>query len=212
MMALQRFSNWPDLNVVVVAGILSGALTIVGYIPYVIDTLKKRTQPDRASWLIWSTIGSIAFLSQVYEGATNSLWFAGMQVSGTILIFLLSIKLGAGEYLSRKNKLIFSAALCGVVAWYLAETAVYSLAISIGIGLLGGIVTVQKAYREPESETISTWVLALLASGCAVISVDGVDWVLLAFPVYLLALYSGIVGAMLLGRVKQKVEPAWAPD
>lgn len=200
---LEELSTGSGQNGVLVFGVLSGVLTILGYIPYIIDTLKKRTQPERASWLIWSTIGSIAFFSQVYEGATNSLWFAGMQVSGTIIIFLLSIKLGAGEYLSRKNQIIFFVAFCGLVAWYFTETAVYALAISISIGLLGGIVTVQKAYQDPESETISTWVLALLASVCAVISVGKIDWVILAFPLYLLTLYTAIVAAMLLGRMKK---------
>lgn len=195
-------SNWSGQNLVRIFGILSGALTMLGYIPYIVDTVKRQTQPERASWLIWSTIGSIAFFSQVYEGASDSLWFAGMQVTGTVVTFLLSIKLGAGRYLSRKNMSIFFAASVGLVAWYLAETAVYSLLISIGIGLLAGIVTVQKAYRDPESETATTWVLFLGASVCAVVSVGRIDWVILAFPLYLLTLYSAVVAAISLGRTR----------
>lgn len=193
-----------DLSWLQIFGILSGVLSLFGYVPYIIDTLQKRTQPERASWLIWSTLGSIAFFSQVYEGATDSLWFAGVQVSGTIVVFLLSIKLGAGDYFSRKNQVIFFVAFCGLVAWYFTETAVYALAITISISLLGGSVTVQKAFYDPESETMSTWVLALIASVCAVLSVGEVDWILLAYPLYLLTLYTGIVGAMILGRMRQK--------
>ena len=69
-------------------GIASGALSTFAYIPYIIDTVARRTQPQRASWLIWSVLGSIALISQIYEGATSSLWFAGVQVSGTIIVFL----------------------------------------------------------------------------------------------------------------------------
>jgi len=195
---------FPQLNLLVIFGALSGILSIFCYVPYIIETVKKRTQPDKASWLIWSTLGSIAFFSQVYEGATASLWFAAAQVSGTIIVFLLSIRLGAGEYLCRKNQVIFLGALCGLTAWYFTETAVYALAITISISLLGGSVTVLKAYHNPQSETLSTWVLALLASVFAVLSVGKIDWIILAYPLYLLTLYTAIVVAMLLGQMDKK--------
>jgi hypothetical protein len=184
-------------------GVLSGVLTIVGYLPYVRDTLRRETQPDRASWLIWSVLGTLSFGSQIYEGATSSLWFAFIQVAGTILVFTLSISLGAGQYLSRKNRMIFLAACVGLVAWYLTESAVYTLAINISISLLGGSVTVLKAYEDPNSETLSTWLFMLTASVLAVLSVGEMDWVILAYPLYLMTLYSSIVMAVLLGRIRQ---------
>jgi len=149
------------------------------------------------------TLGSIAFFSQVYEEATHSLWFAGVQVGGTIVIFLLSIPLGARRYMSGRNKIIFLMAFAGLVAWYYTDTAVYALAITIGISLLGGTVTVRKAYCEPETETLSMWVMALLASVCAVLSVGEFDWVILAYPLYLLTLYMAIVIAILMGQVRR---------
>lgn len=191
-------------NMLVLYGVLSAALSLYAYVPYIRDTLAERTQPERASWLIWSTLGSIAFFSQLYEGATDSLWFAGVQVSGTIIVFVLSIRLGAGEYLSKKNLTIFFVAACGLVAWYFTENAVYALSITISISLLGGAVTVQKAYNDPDSETISTWAVSLLASVCAVLSVGRVNWVILAYPLYLLTLYGAIVGGMILGRMRTR--------
>ncbi len=192
-------------------GILSGVLTIVGYLPYIRDTLRRQTRPHRASWLIWSVLGSLSFASQVYEGATASLWFAFVQVAGTILVFVLSIWLGAGRYLSRKNRLIFLAALIGLMAWYMTESAVYTLAITISISLLGGSVTVLKAYEDPGSETLSTWAIMLAASVFAVLSVGQIDWVILAYPLYLLTLYSAIILAMILGRARQ-ARPARVPQ
>ncbi len=201
-----------DPDILLAFGILSGALSVLGFIPYVVDTLRRRTKPERASWLIWSVLGSIAFFSQVYEEATHSLWFAGVQVGGTILIFLLSIRFGAHGYMSRRNRVIFACAFAGLVLWYFTETAVYALAVTISVSLLGGAVTVLKAYREPETETLSTWVLALVASVCAVLSVGAVDWVVLAYPLYLLALYAAIVGAILMGQARMAAVPGrWVP-
>ena len=112
-------------------GIASGVLSTFAYIPYIIDTARRRTRPQRAAWLIWSVLGSIAFVSQVYEGATSSLWFAGVQIAGTIIVFSLSIWVGRGNYLAKTDYLILLAALAGLILWYFTETAAYALAITI---------------------------------------------------------------------------------
>ncbi len=181
-------------------GLVSASLSTVAYLPYIRDTLLRHTQPQRASWLIWSVLGSIAFFSQLYEGATDSLWFAGVQVSGTITVFLLSIRLGVGGFLNRRDRYVLALAALGLVAWYLTNTAVYALAITISISLLGGAVTVRKAYLNPQSETLSTWACSCIASVFAILAVGRLDPVILAYPVYLFTLNSAIVAAVLLGR------------
>lgn len=195
-MALDFFET---LTLLAIFGILSGVLSTFAYIPYIIDTLARRTTPQRASWLIWSVLGSIAFFSQVYEGATDSLWFAGVQISGTLTVFLLSIFVGAGNFLNKADYAILAAAGVGLVLWYYTESAAYALAITISISLLGGSMTVIKAYRDPESETWITWLVSFIASVCAVVSVGQFDLVLLAYPLYLFTLYGAIVIAMMLG-------------
>lgn len=189
-------------TILIYLGILSGVLSTFAYVPYIIDTLARRTSPQRASWLIWSVLGSIAFCSQLYEGAGASLWFAGAQVTGTVVVFLLSIGLGIGGFLNRRDCLVLLCALAGLALWYVTDTAIYALAITISISLLGGSITVLKAFREPESETMSTWFLSLLASTCAIFSVGTMDWVILAYPLYLFTLNGAIVIAMLLGRMR----------
>ena len=191
-----------SFDVLVLLGVLSGVLSTFAYLPYVIDTIARRTQPQRASWLIWSVLGSIAFFSQLHEGASASLWFAGVQVGGTITVFVLSIGLGIGGFLNRGDCLVLLGALAGLVLWYFTETAIYAPSITISISLLGGSVTVLKAFRDPQSETMSTWFLSFIASACAIFSVGTLDWVILAYPLYLFTLNGAIVVAMLLGRLR----------
>lgn len=185
-------------------GIASGVLSTFAYIPYIIDTAARRTRPQRASWLIWSVLGSIAFFSQVFEGASSSLWFAGVQVSGTIIVFVLSIWVGQGRYLSRSDHAILGAASIGLLLWYMTDNAAYALAITISISLLGGVATVVKAYNDPDSETLITWVVSFVASLCAVLSVGRLDFTLLAYPLYLFTLYLAFIVAIVLGRVRQR--------
>lgn len=130
-------------------GLLSGALSTAAYIPYIRDTYLGHTSPEPASWLIWSVLGSIAFLGQVFEGASVSLWLGGVQIVGTVIVFALSIWLGHGVYICRKNCKILACAVLGLVLWYVADTAAFALAIIIAINLLGGWVTAVKAYKDP---------------------------------------------------------------
>ena len=192
------FLTWD--GALLICGILAGVLSTIAFAPYITDTLRGRTHPQRACWLIWSVLGAISFFSQVYEGATASLWFAGVQVSGTILICLLSIRNGIGAYISSVDIYVLGAAAFGVVMWYMTETSAYALAISIGISLMGGCLTAAKAYKDPDSETLSTWVISFVASLFAIVAVGSLSPILLAYPVYLFTLYSVFICAILLGR------------
>ncbi len=181
-------------------GVISGVLSVYAFVPYIADTIARRTRPERASWLIWSVLGSIALASQIAEGAGASLWFAVVQVSGTVIVFLLSIKRGHGAYMCKRNRIILPIAAAGLVLWYLTDTPIIALAVSISISLMAGSVTIWKAFRDPDSETLITWLVALAASWFAVLSVGSLNWWMLAYPLYLLVLYTGIVAAITIGR------------
>ncbi|WP_299606029.1 hypothetical protein [uncultured Tateyamaria sp.] len=200
-----------DPNLLWLIGIASALLSTYAYLPYVFDTLSGRTRPQRASWMIWSVLGSIALASQIYEGASASLWFAAIQVGGTVLIFILSLKHGTGGFLNRSDACVLAAAAVGVLAWALTETAVYALAITITISMMGGAITVTKAFRSPETETLTTWSASFVAATLAIVAVGGLDWVLLAYPLYLWVLNGAIVLAILLGRAHQARAPIFVP-
>lgn len=187
-------------------GYLSALASTMAFAPYIIDTLKRRTQPQRCSWFIWSVLGTIAFFSQNFEGATTSLWFAGAQVSGTIVISLLSIRFGVGGILNKADLAVLALAGLGLYAWYVTETAVYALAITISISLLGGSITIMKAFHRPNGETLTTWCLSLVGAVFALLAVGHLNWVLLAYPLYLLTLNSAIVLALALGRRRQRFD------
>jgi len=194
---------FPGPDAVAVFALASAVLSIAAYVPYIRDTYSGATQPQRASWLIWSVLSSIAFVAQVYEGATASLWFAGAQVLGTVTVFLLSITRGSGVYLTRPDERVLWIAAMGLVVWYFTETAVYALALVITISLLGGTLTIAKAYRAPETETMGMWVISLVAATLALMTVPTWDPVLLAYPAYLFTLYAAISVAMVMGRARQ---------
>ena len=198
-----------DAETLRLLGVASAIISIYAYLPYLRNTVTGRTRPQRASWLIWSVLGCIALGSQIYEGAGASLWFAAIQVGGTMAVFLLSIWRGTGAYLTRADGYVLGAAACGIMAWAVTETAMYALAITITISLLGGAMTVVKAYHDPSSETLTTWLSSFFAAALAMMAVGTLDWVLLTYPLYLFALNGAIVVAMMMGHTRKVPVPVF---
>lgn len=60
-------------------GYMSGIISIICILPYLRDIFRHTTKPERASWFIWTVLGSIAFFSQYAKGATDSLWMTAAQ-------------------------------------------------------------------------------------------------------------------------------------
>lgn len=193
-------------------GLMSGALAIYAYIPYMRDTLAGRTRPERASWLIWAVMATLSSAAQFHEGATLTLWFAGAQAAATVTIAMLSIRFGVGGWMRPPDRAVLILAAIGILLWSVTDSAVWTLAISIGVSMAGGTVTIAKAYASPWSETLSTWVLAAVSAAMALAIMPAADPILMAYPIYILTLSSLIAGAVLAGRLSQRrgrvVEPA----
>ena len=61
-----KFQLLPLEMLPLVMGLAAALLSTCAYIPYIRDTLRGNTQPQRASWLIWSVLGSVAYESQMW--------------------------------------------------------------------------------------------------------------------------------------------------
>lgn len=186
-----------------VLGILSGVLSGLSYLPYIKDIFLRTTKPERASWLIWSILGSIAFFSQFAEGATWSLYLTGIDTLGVIIIFLLSIKYGVGG-LTKKDIIALIAAGIGLLLWYLTNQAVIALLMTMLIDAAGAILTVIKSYEHPETETLTTWTIISIAAILGMLSVGEINFVLLAYPFYIFLANFAVVLAILAGRKQIK--------
>jgi hypothetical protein len=184
----------------VLVGIVSAVLGSIAFLPYIYDTLFGETRPLRSTWLIWAVLSAISCATNIAKGADSSLWYIGTQTGFTTVIFLMSIRKGMGSYFTWKDGQILFYAATGLVLWIVTENAVYALAISITISAIGGLATMLKTYKHPETESASCWMLSAVAAFGGAVSVGGWNPVLLAYPAYLFVLYSGILFVIFLGR------------
>lgn len=184
-------------------GLASGILIVISYIPYIRDILTNKTKPERASWFIWLILGSIVFFSQLAQGGSASLFLPATETVFTVIIFLLSLKFGTGG-LSKRDIIGLVAAGIGLVMWFYTKQPSVALIIAIFIDLTGAILTIIKAYKEPSSETLITWVLTSLAGILSMFSVGRINWVLLIYPTYIFVGNGVTALAIILGKNNQQ--------
>ena len=176
-----------------VFGVLAAVVGIADTVPYMRDTLGRSTRPHRGTWLIWAVLAIVVCLSQRADGASWSLVMAGTQVVVTTAIFVLAIRLGTGG-VSAIDALMIGVAAAGVAGWLVVNEPMVATLCVVGADLIAAAMMVPKTYRDPHSETLSTFALASLGGALAVGAVGVVEVSLLVYPVY----YCLVNGAMAL--------------
>ncbi len=173
--------------------VIAGLMLLAGAPPYLVDILKGKTKPERATWFIWSVLGMIALISQINLHGHWSIVFVGLDAFGSLMVFSLSLKYGVGGW-TRLDKLALVIATAGIIFSFLAHAPIIALLGVVLADLSGAVLTVRKTFLAPETETTITWLFVGTASLFGVLSVGKLDYGLLIYPLYLaLANYSVVV-------------------
>jgi hypothetical protein len=184
------------MNILAVFGLLAGLLNIIAYIPYIRDTIKGETSPNRTSWFIWTTLALISFFSQKSSGATWSLCFIAIQVLGPLTVFMLSIKRGEGGF-EALDLFSLIGAIVGLLAWAVSGRPEMALYFNLSVDMFGVLPTLKKSYLDPSGETISLYVLTVVAAVLAGLSVGKLSPILLLYPVYIFLADGAVLVALL---------------
>ncbi len=180
-------------------GIAAGIVGIVGYVPYIRDTLKGVTQPDRISWLIWGLEYTALFFAQISIGATHSLWLIGLQLLGVLAVCLLSINRGVGGF--DKHKIVLIMSVCtALLVWFFTKNAEITIYILLAVEASGIVLTSIKVYRQPGSETLSMWMLVGVAGLLGILAVGNTaSGMLYVYPISLVLMSTTVIGASYMG-------------
>ncbi len=185
-------------------GLIAGVLSASAHLIYITAILRGTTRPERASWFLWSTLGTISFLGQLAAGATGSLWLVGVHTSFDTIIFFLSLKFGIGGFAPRDIIGLIAAGI-GLYAWHITNNPIYALLFSAGIGSIGGILTILKISQKPRTESKTFFVLAALAGLFGALAVGKWSFALLIYPVYIFTTSLLILTAVVItGRRRTK--------
>jgi hypothetical protein len=182
---------------------LSAALVgIADTIPYLRDMLRGKTRPHRGTWLIWSLLSVLVFLSQRADGASWSLVAAGTQVVLNGLILALAACRGVGG-LSVGDRAALAIAAGGAIGWAAADAPFVATTCVVVADVLALAMMVPKTYRDPGSETLATFVLAAVGGALATLAVGSADPALVTYPLYLTVANLGLAILIHQRRVAQ---------
>ena len=183
--------------------VLSGLILAIGGPPYFIDILKGKTKPQRTTWFIWSILGIIAFISQVQLRAHWSLVFAGFDSAGSLAVFILSLKYGVGGW-STTDKIALGIAAAGIVMSIVFNRPFVALFGVILADISGAVLTIQKTYKDPGSETTISWIFIGISSVFGALAVGKIVLGLLLYPIYLAGGNFAVATAIYLGRMAER--------
>lgn len=166
--------------------VLTVVLFLAAAPPYILDTVRGKTKPERATWFIWSVLGIIAFVSQVKLGAAWSLLFSGLDTLGSMITFTLSLRFGVGGW-TKLDRLALAIATVGVIISVAERQPVIALLGVMLADLSGTALTIRKTFLAPDTETTISWLLVGTGGLCGVLLVGKLDVSLLLYPAYLMA-------------------------
>lgn len=185
-------------------GILAVAISIIGILPYLLDTIRGKIKPHFISWLIWSIITIIAFLGQMEKGAGSGAWVTGAMGVTNVVIAIFAFKNGTRN-VTGMDKRLFIGTLLAIALWVLIEEPLIAILAVIAIDASAVYFTVKKAFKHPKSENAILFYSNLAKTVIAIIALQQYNIVTVIYPVYQLVSNSALVLSTKPHRIKRLI-------
>lgn len=181
--------------------IVAIGFVIVVYYPYFRDIFLGTTKPHLYTWLIWSLTMGIAAAGALKGGAEQGAWPLIMGTVAMSCITLLALKYGT-KNITRSDTIALVAAIGAVLVWWQLEDVYLAVLVATLIDVVGYYPTFRKSYLEPESETISFWMLSVIGIAINIAALSEYNF-LTTFYLAVIFLSSGLLTAFLFFRRKK---------
>ena len=187
-------------------GVFAGLISLLGYLPYIVMVLKKKTTPNRATWWIWTIIGFILVASYYSSGATNTIWLPVCAAFSQLIIAIVSIKYGEGG-LNRFDQICLLGAALSLLLWWHYNSPIIALFINIAMDFFGALPTIKKSYYQPKTEEPLPWIIFLVASIVNFFALQEWTFILLVYPLCYFFDTAIIVLLLLRSKLKFRLYP-----
>ena len=182
-----------------VFGILAGILQLAASAPYVRDILRGTTRPQRSTWTIWTTLAFVVLASQWASGARWSLALVIGQAAACAVIWVLAMRRGVGGASPVEVALLGIAGL-GIAGWQIADDPIIATCAVVAADLIGMALMLPKTYRNPGSETPSTFAIGAVSTMLALAAIESLTPALVIYPAYILVADTVLVALIVLRR------------
>ena len=165
-----------------IIGTVAVVLTFVGYIPYIVDTIKGKTKPHIYTWFIWGLVTAIAFGLQIADQAGAGAYTTLAAAIVCFTIFLFGLRQGNKDITS-SDSVFFLLSLLALVLWLFAKQPVLSVILVSVIDMLGFVPTVRKSWHKPHEETLISYLTNTFRFGLALFALERYTLVTMLYPV-----------------------------
>ncbi len=184
-------------------GEIAGIIHILAFVPYFIAILHGTTRPHRGSWFVWAALSFALLVSYDAVGGEEAIWSPVAMFVGSSVIFLMSLRYGVGGWESPLDRYCLIGALTGIAALYVFQTPLIALAISMLTDVFAAVPTAKKAIDDPESEDVTAWGLAFLASIINLWAIDDWSFNISGYPVYAVLIFALICAPLFYHHAKR---------
>ena len=177
------------------------AMMIIGYIPYLRDTIKGSTKPHVFSWLIGMIISFIAFGLQIQEksGPSSYVTLSAAIISSVIVFYSFKNK---DKDITKWDYICLALSVASLVAWLIVKQPVLSMFFVILTETISFIPTIRKSWKKPYTETLSSYVTNFFRFIVALLALNKYTFVAIGYPLTWLLLNGGFA-TLLIYRRKQ---------
>ena len=136
----------------------SGLLTVIGSVPYVIQTLRGTARPQVVSWSVWAVLLAIGSAAALSSGQVPAAAYSAFCAGECALIAGLALR-GRDLTLRWLDVICLAGAVAGLVLLAVVRAPAAAVTVTVAADLIAYIPTIAHAWRAPREETCSAYVL-----------------------------------------------------
>jgi hypothetical protein len=169
-----------DLRVVLSG--LAMVLSLVQYLPYIVNTVRGVTKPHAFSWFAWGLPTIIVFFAQWSESAGAGIWVTGFTGVICTAIFVLALFYGEKD-IRALDWLSFVASIFGIALWFFTNNPLGAVVLMTSVDIVGFVPTIRKSLDKPHEETMFTYAASVLKWLCSVAAMTVFNATTLIYPI-----------------------------
>ena len=170
---------------------VGSAIGALGAAVYLRDTLRGTTKPNRVTWLLWAIAPLLAAAVELDEGVGLRALPTFMVGFMPLLVFIGSFHNSASVWQIRRIDYACGlVSVVGTVTWLVTRNGVLAISAAIAADFMAGVPTVMKSWTHPETETVHSYVGAVISMGVLLLTVTHWTFDEVAFPVFILCMAS----------------------
>jgi len=184
--------------------ILGALVNFFGSLPYVIQTLKAQTKPNKISWGMWSVAPLIATAAALYSGAGWAALPVFMSGFMPLVIFVVSfINPNAYWKLELFDYLCGICSVLALILWAITKQPVIAVIFAIASDFLAGVPTLIKGWQHPETESGFVFFAGLINAATALFAVRSWTFAQYGFPIYLMVMNTLLFSSIWHSKLKR---------